>query len=212
MIEFENISICYQDKQIVKNLSFNIPKNEKVVIWGKSGSGKSSLLNLIPGFIQPCQGRVLFEKKPITPKLAWQIRSKIAYLDQSISLAGEKVSVLINYVSNLKNNSHLDFSQNRILELFAYFELNKKLLNQNFQDLSGGEKQRTGIIISILLQRELYLLDEITSALDKNLSLKTVNYFSKQKDITCLIVSHDPIWTKGDEVKIFDLEKKKWKR
>ncbi|MGM0595791.1 MAG: ABC transporter ATP-binding protein [Myxococcota bacterium] len=212
MIEFENISICYQNKQILKDISFKISKNEKVLIWGKSGSGKSSLLNLIPGFIQPCQGRVLFEKKPITPKLAWQIRSRVAYLDQSISLANEKVSDLINYVSNLKSNSHLDFSRDRILELFTYFELNKKLLDQNFQELSGGEKQRTGIIISILLQRQLYLLDEITSALDKNLSMKTVNYFCNQKDITCILVSHNPIWRKCNDVKIFDLEKNKWKQ
>lgn len=86
-------------------------------------------------------------------------------------------------------------------------ELEYDILDKNFQELSGGEKQRIGILITFLLNRDIYLLDEITSALDVNLKKKVADYFLAREDWTILEISHDREWYR-DWVEIIDLGNK----
>ncbi len=84
-------------------------------------------------------------------------------------------------------------------------ELEGNILDKNFQELSGGEKQRIGILIALLLNRDIYLLDEVTSALDMNLKKKVSDYFLSREDLTLLVISHDREWER-DWIEIIDLE------
>ena len=84
-------------------------------------------------------------------------------------------------------------------------ELEDNILDKNFQELSGGEKQRIGILISLLLDRDIYLLDEVTSTLDMNLKKKIADYFLAQEDWTLLVISHDREWER-DWIEVIDLE------
>ena len=77
--------------------------------------------------------------------------------------------------------------------------------------MSGGERQRLAIIISVLLKRNIFFLDEITSALDKHLKKKVADFFVEKDDWTAIIISHDPVWLENQSVKVFDLEEGKWK-
>jgi putative ABC transport system ATP-binding protein len=86
-------------------------------------------------------------------------------------------------------------------------ELEYDILDKNFQELSGGEKQRIGILITLLLNRDIYLLDEITSALDVNLKKKVADYFLAREDWIILVISHDREWYR-DWVEIIDLGNK----
>ena len=97
------------------------------------------------------------------------------------------------------------------LLLLGYFEFNEDIVDKNIEDLSGGERQRLAIVISVLLGRDVFFLDEVTSALDKHLKKKVVDYFVKRKDWTSLVVSHEPLWLENPAVKVFSLEERKWK-
>ena len=85
--------------------------------------------------------------------------------------------------------------------------LEDDILDKNFQELSGGEKQRIGILIALLLNRDIYLLDEVTSALDVNLKKTVADYFLAREDWTLLVISHDLEWER-DWVETIDIESK----
>jgi putative ABC transport system ATP-binding protein len=76
-------------------------------------------------------------------------------------------------------------------------ELEKDILEKNFETLSGGEKQRIGILIALMLGRDIFLLDEATSALDSGLKKKVVDNFLKNEDWTVFIISHDKEWERN---------------
>ncbi len=214
MIKFKNISLCYDGKKIINNLSFEIDKGDKVVFYGKSGSGKSSLFNLLLGFVEPDSGEIIFQDKRINEKNIWDIRKKIAFIDQDVSLGSIRIVELFNFVSRLKVNAKLDFDRKEIGFLLSYFELGNgidEIMNKETGELSGGERQRLALVISILLKRDVFLLDEVTSALDSELKKKVVDYFIGEKAVTCLVSSHDAVWLDKPGVKIFSLGEGVWK-
>ena len=126
-------------------------------------------------------------------------------------LGNGKIPDLLDFVLKLKTNIHLDGFQEQLQELLQYFELDKEIIKKDIEDLSGGERQRLAIIIAVLLQRDVFLLDEVTSALDKQLKKKVADFFIAREDWTCLVISHDPVWLENPAVKIFKLEEGKWK-
>ena len=181
------------------------------MLIGKSGSGKSSLLGLLLGFIEPSKGKILFEGMRVDKKSAWYVRKKVAYIDQNVSIGDGKVLDLLNFVSKLKTNKSLDFNKSKVNGLLSDFELSNDTINQELEDLSGGERQRLAIVISILLERNIFLLDEVTSSLDKPLKKKVTDYFVERENCTCLVISHDSIWLDNPAVKVFDMEEGKWR-
>jgi putative ABC transport system ATP-binding protein len=212
MIEFNNIHLSYNGKAIIQNLSFEIQQGDKAVILGKSGSGKSSLFSLVLGFIKPSEGEVIFDGMRVDEKNVWDIRKKVAYIDQDVSIGAGSIIDLISFVSRLKTNMHLDFTKERVNDLLRYFELTGDFIDKNIEDLSGGERQRLAIVISVLLERDIFFLDEVTSSLDKHLKKKVANYFVGRKDWTAIVISHDPVWLDNPSIKVFALEEGKWKQ
>ncbi|MCK4377849.1 MAG: ATP-binding cassette domain-containing protein [Deltaproteobacteria bacterium] len=211
MITFDHIHLAFDGRKILNDLSFEVKRGEKVVVLAKSGSGKSSLFSLVLGFVEPDEGKVFFDGRMIDEKIVWEVRKKIAYVDQDVSLGGGKILDLLDLVAKLKTNIHLDGFREQLRELLQYFELDKEVIKKDIEDLSGGERQRLAIIIAVLLQRDVFLLDEVTSALDKQLKKKVADFFIARKDWTCLVISHDPVWLENPAVKIFKLEEGKWK-
>jgi putative ABC transport system ATP-binding protein len=212
MIKFDKVFLSYKSKQVFSDLSFDIRQGDKAVILGRSGLGKSSLFHLILGFALAEKGEVCFDGVPVTEKNVWDVRRKIAFVDQDVSIGDNKVIDRLQYFFGLKANAVSGFPEKRMIELVEYFELDIDVLHKNIVELSGGERQRLAIIVSVLLGRSVYLLDEITSALDKHLKEKVVDYFTSRDDWTVVVVSHDPAWLKKPEVKTFDLEAGKWKQ
>ncbi len=212
MIEYKNISVIYRGEDLFGKLNLEIKRNSKVLIVGKSGYGKSTLFSILLGFYKPDSGDVLFNNEKITEENIWEIRKKIAYVDQSVSLQNLTVAEWFDYVASLKANKSIDFSKKRILEKFNFFQLDEKIFNEKIDLLSGGEKQRLALITAILLNREIYLLDEPTSALDNKLKKMVVEYFSSFENKTIIVISHDDIWLNQTSFNVFDLENKKWVR
>ena len=210
MIKFNDISLKYDNKNLFRNLSFEIKSGEKVIILGKSGLGKSSLFKLLLGFEEIQIGEILFDRISINEKTVWDVRKKISYIDQDVSLCEGKVMNLINSIFEFQSNSSLVFSDQKINDLLEYFELNKYDLNKDIEDLSGGERQRLAIIISVLLERKVFLLDEVTSSLDKRLKEKVAAFFIGKKIWTVVVITHDLEWINSPLTKVFDLRQAKW--
>lgn len=212
MISLENINLTYEGRTIFNDFSLEIAKGGKTVLLGKSGLGKSSLFSLILGFTRPQGGKILFDGNPVDEHTVWNVRQKVSFIDQDVSIGDYKVSDWFSFVAGIKSNHSLNFGEERIGELMDFFELSRDLLVKDISDLSGGERQRVAIIVSVLLERNVFLLDEVTSALDKDLKKKTADFFIERADWTVVSISHDSVWLDNPNVKIFDLEKKTWKQ
>ena len=212
MIRFENIDLIFGDKTILSDFSLEIAQGEKVVLTGRSGVGKSSLFALLLGFVRPRNGRVLFGGTVVDERTVWDLRRKVAFVDQDVSIGDCKVSDWFTFVAGIKANRSLDFREERILELMDVFELNRDLLDKDISDLSGGERQRVAIIVSVLLDRNVFLLDEVTSALDANLKKKTADFFIAHRDWTVVSISHDTVWQDNPRVKVRDLGEDSWRQ
>ena len=193
MIEIKNISLNFGEKQVFSDFNLSIKKGEKVILNAPSGKGKSSLLKIIMGFVQADSGEIVISEKLLTPKNIKEIRAKIAYLPQDISLPKMKVEEFIRGVLNFESNKTIPYKKEKVEEMLVALMLPKDILNQDTSSLSGGEKQRIGILVMQLLNREIFLLDEITSALNSELKKFIADYFLKMEQ-TIIVVSHDEVW------------------
>lgn len=191
-IEFKNISLVFDNKEILKNFNLNIKRGEKILISSPSGSGKTSLLRLLMGFNLASSGEIFVEGIKLQEDTVDKIREKIGYLSQKMSFRNLKISQLIEEILSYKRNSKIEFNMEKIQELLAFLKLENKVLNQEINDLSGGEKQRIGFLISLLLDRDIWIFDEITSSLDKELKEKIVEYINSTEK-TVIMISHDKI-------------------
>ncbi len=193
MIEFKNIFLKYDEKVIFNDFSTRIKRNEKVLLNAPSGAGKSTLLKMIVGFARPNQGKVFVNSKQVDSLNIDEIRSDIAYLPQSITFPEMQVNEFIQTVLDYKSNKGIKYQRDEILKLFHDLQLSDKILTSNTETLSGGERQRVGIVLMQLLKRKIFLLDELTSALNQELKELVKEYFLSL-DKTVIVVSHDKCW------------------
>lgn len=191
MISATNLTIKFGSQTIIKSLNFEINKGEKVSVTGESGSGKTSLMNSLLGFVIPDSGEIKIFNKILNEKNISEIRSSISWVPQEVNFSVNNAKEFIYLPFTFKHNRNIKPEQNEIVELMNEFGLNKSLLDKNINDLSGGEKQRIVLITNLLLKREILFLDEATSALDKNSKQIVTDYFYKQNDLTILAVTHD---------------------
>ncbi|MFC2093422.1 ATP-binding cassette domain-containing protein [Bacteroidota bacterium] len=206
MIRLNDITVKFNNAYILKDFNLTIEKGEKVLISGKSGIGKSTLLKLLLGFTLPDKGSILFKDATLDKDNIWEFRKNVAYVSQDLDIGEGEVKELIKNIFIFKSNSEAAFNKDRLTELMHIFEFDEEILSKNYEELSGGEKQRVVIIISLLLQRDIFLLDEISSALDENLKKKVIDYFLEQKDLTVIIVSHDTNHIQKNQLRTINLE------
>lgn len=204
LIKYENIGISFGDRKVLSGFNLTIKKNQKILLRGKSGVGKTTLLKMLLGFTKPSEGTLYFRNRVIDSKTCWEARKEIAYVVQDTDLGEGKVQNLLDEIFSYSANKE-KLSRGKLQTFMRELELEDNILEKNFQELSGGEKQRIGILIALLLNRDIYLLDEATSALDAKLKKKVADYFLAREDWTLLIVSHDREWER-DWMKIIDLE------
>jgi putative ABC transport system ATP-binding protein len=206
MIKYENVSIEFDGKRILDNFNLSIDEQEKVILYGKSGIGKSTIFKLLLGFIRPDSGKIYFEGKELNKDLVKEIRKKTSYISQNTDIGEGNINDFMEYVFNFKTNKD-KFDEKKFDELLEYFELSNDTKNKDIEKLSGGEKQRIAIIVSILLKRNIYLLDEITSSLDSKLKHKVIEYFINKDDWTVIVISHDEDWLSSNNIRVVDIEK-----
>jgi len=204
IIRFDQVSVTTQEKTILSNISFALFSGDKAVLYGKSGSGKSSVLRTLLGLHPLTLGTVYFQEKPLTPTSVQTIRSCTAYIGQEPILGAESVREALLLPFQFKTHRDHRPTQAQLIEVLQRLRLPEDILNRDSSRISGGEKQRIALARGLLLGKKLYLLDEVTSALDAESKQAVFDVFS-DPHLTVLSVAHDPEWLERCGI-IFELE------
>ena len=192
MFRLEHLTKQFSDQFVLEDFSFDIQEGEKIIVSGRSGIGKTTLFRLLLGFEQPDSGKIYFENELLTEITVWNLRRRVAYVSQDLNIGRGNLQAFFNETLSFKANiEYKNSSLDELEELLNAFELPDTLLQKNIEELSGGEKQRVAIINALLLKRNIFFLDEITSALDKSLKSKVLDYFLLNPTFTVLSISHD---------------------
>lgn len=205
-IEFINVSFKYKKSKdyIIKNLSFKINKLDFICLSGESGEGKTTLIDLIAGILEPTKGKILADGKKINLKKNW--KRNIGYIPQNIYLFDETIKKNI-ILEDIYKKNNLD----KTLKL-SYLEglVKKRGLNYKVGEkgsrLSGGQAQRIGIARSLYNFPSLLICDEISSSLDKTNENKIINTLKSLKNkLTVICITHNPNAFKFSFVKKYAL-------
>jgi putative ABC transport system ATP-binding protein len=193
MIKFENITIQTQGHLILDEISFEIARGDKAVFFGPSGSGKTTVLMTLIGGVVPTAGTVLFDDEPLTAQSLPRLRQTMAFIGQEPVLGAPGVREALLLPFSFRANRERMPSEKRIQQVLENLLLPPDILEKQTNVLSGGEKQRLAIARTLLLGKNVFVLDEVTSALDPQ-SRRAVQALFRQPDLTLISVSHDPEW------------------
>ena len=199
LFKLDNIYLNYNingnDIRVLKNINFEIKKNERVAITGESGSGKTSLLMLMSGLENPSTGSIIFQNKDLS-KISDE--QKTAIRKKKIGLVFQQFYLIPNYTA-LENVmfpmqiNNIKDEKEKATSILSDFGLEHRKNNLP-SELSGGEQQRVAIARAISFDPEIILADEPTGNLDKKntelVSNLLLNY-SKRKKISLVLVTHN---------------------
>lgn len=196
MISISKLNHQFNNKVIFDSFSLEIIKGEKVVLKGDSGTGKTTLLNIIMGFLIPNSGEIKVSDMKLNRSNIRAIRKLISWLPQDLSVIGRgnTKDIILFPFERFEENKKNAPKDSLIEKYFEELHLDKSILQSDYQDISGGEKQRVGIIICKLLKSPIMLLDEPTSALDRTSRKNVSEFILNDSELTVLSCSHDDDW------------------
>lgn len=193
-IEFSGVTFSYGDRDPVLNdLSFKFDRGHILGIAGSTGSGKSSLVQLMAGFYKPDCGMVCINKRSISEYSQLALRSNVAIVFQETFLFAGTVRENISFgapdasLNDVKRAAELAHATEFINELEDGFEAE---IGEKGVSLSGGQKQRLGIARALLHKPKLLILDSCTSALDTKTEKAILKSLRSLKDVNTVIISH----------------------
>lgn len=196
----ENLAFSYEKEKVFSNLSFTVQAGENIALTGPSGRGKSTLLNILAGFLPDYQGRLELFGMALNAENIRKIRNKIAWLPQETALTFSSVREALTGVFEFKENAASKPDADTIASILQKFELPENIMQKAFSELSGGQRQRILLASAFLSQKPLIILDEPSSALDEALKQKVTDTVL-QHDATVLASIHDPYWiNKSDRI------------
>jgi putative ABC transport system ATP-binding protein len=204
IIRFDHVSVIVHEKTILSDISFSLCSGQKAVLCGKSGSGKSSVLKTLLGLHAVTSGTVYFQETPLSPSSVQSIRSHSAYIGQEPMLGADSVREALLLPFQFKTHRDHRPTEAQLIEVLHRLQLPPDILSRESSRISGGEKQRIVLARGLLLGKKLYLLDEVTSALDAQSRQAVFDVFS-DPDLTVLSVAHDPEWLERCGI-VFELE------
>lgn len=191
MIEICDLKIVYDNKVLFEHFSESIASGAKVVITGASGTGKSTLLGCIAGFIRPYSGEVKIKDTPLTEKTVAALRTQMAWVPQEFTLPYANVREMVGAIFHLKVNKAKTPTKEQVTTVFLKLGLLPEIYEKKSTEISGGQRQRVMLAIALLLDKEILLLDEPTSALDAVSVGLVADCLRGMKDKTIVSVSHD---------------------
>jgi len=213
ILNIKDLSIFYQEDEILKELNLNVAQNEIICLMGSSGCGKSTLLSALNGFLEQKGGRyngeILFKGENIKNKGEIWLRRKLAILFQDATLFPFSVERNLTYAMEFYEGSIKD-KQKRVEELLKSVNLLGEIsdLDMPASKLSGGQKQRLCIARMLTTKPEVLMLDEPCSSLDmKNVLIIEELLKSLSQRYTIIITTHNEEQAKrlgGKIVRIVD--------
>ena len=201
ILHIKNLSKCYGDTKVLKNINISVKKGEVVVIIGPSGCGKSTLLRCLNGLEEIQEGEVLLDDQVVNPnkKNLSKNREKIGMVFQSYDLFPH-LTILQNVTLapiKVKKRNRREVEK-EALELLERVGLRSKKDDYPRQ-LSGGQKQRVAIVRALIMHPEVLLLDEITAALDPEMVREVLDVVLDlaKEGRTMVIVTHEMQFAKA---------------
>tara|TARA_B100000886_G_scaffold90816_1_gene59933 strand:+ start:19707 stop:21452 length:1746 start_codon:yes stop_codon:yes gene_type:complete len=196
-IELEKVSFSYNNSKnkILDKVDFKLNKNEFIGIIGNTGSGKTTFIDILLGFLKPTEGKILIDKK-VKDSSSLVYLGKVGYLPQENFIINDTIEANISLNYN-KNN----IDKKKIIEILNLLELDNfvKKLPQNIDTLigergiklSGGQRQKMCLARLLYHDKEIIILDEATNALDKKAEKAVIQLIRSLKNKTIIMISHD---------------------
>lgn len=195
-IEFRNLTFGYRadEEPVLKNVSLTIPEGQTVAFVGRTGSGKSTIANLVPRLIDAPDGSLLIDGVPIQKYPLSQLRESIGYVPQETFLFSDSLKENIAFGVGKTDQAEVEWAADvaGLTEDVADFpDRFETLVGERGITLSGGQKQRTAIARAILRQPKILILDDSLSAVDTYTEERILSQLrGVMKDRTSLIISH----------------------
>lgn len=198
VVEFKNVSFKYPDadEYVLENISFKVNKGETIAFIGSTGSGKSTLINLIPRFYDATEGEVLVDNINVKDYKIESLNNKLGYIPQKAVMFTGTVEENVAYGKNGKGKITLEKVKEAVKvaqgkDFVEKLENNYKgHIARGGTNISGGQKQRLAIARAIARDPEIYIFDDSFSALDYKTDLQLRKELKKYtKDATCVIVA-----------------------
>jgi phospholipid/cholesterol/gamma-HCH transport system ATP-binding protein len=195
-VVFEDVAIAFEKNEVLKGVSFSLPRGETKIIFGIAGSGKSTLLKLALGLFPPDQGRIVVlghDVTAMTEQELFPLRGRIGMVFQESALF-DSLTVKENVAYRLVEDRTLSDQEmtDRVREALRFVEL-EHTLDMFPSELSGGMRRRVAIARAIVTRPELLLYDSPTGGLDPVTSTTIIELILKQRDVygtSALLVTH----------------------
>ena len=205
-LELKNVSKSFGEKEVVKDLSLDLPKGELLCLLGASGCGKTTTLKMISGFLKTDKGQILVDGQDITalePE-----KRPVSTVFQSYALFPH-MSVLDNVIYGLKfQGIRKKEARDMGMEYLKIVDM-EEYARASIGEISGGQQQRVALVRSLITKPKVLLLDEPLSNLDAKLRVKMreeIREIQKKYEITMVFVTHDQeeAMVLGDQIAIMD--------
>ena len=195
MLETKNISLTLGGKTLFNGLSFSVSAGEMLCITGASGSGKTSLIKAIMGFLPIDGGFISIDGELVTAESASVFRRMMSYLPQDLSFPCTTVREMVSLPFSIRANNEVEYSKEILMKEWEKLNLSSDLYTKNVSEISGGQRLRMMIATTRLLRKKIMILDEPTSALDEQTTLLVADYLSQAaaEGTMIILVSHNAI-------------------
>ncbi|CAL2055777.1 ATP-binding cassette, subfamily B, multidrug efflux pump [Tenacibaculum sp. 190524A05c] len=195
-ITFKNVSLTYDDTNItaLKDVSFSVAEGETLAIMGKTGSGKSSIVNMIARMYDATEGTVLIDGKPIKDLNLDDVRDQIGFVPQDPFLFSDTIENNIKFgKDDATEEEIITAAKNAVIHenIVGFTDGYQTILGERGVTLSGGQKQRTSIARAIIKDPKILVFDDCLSAVDTETEERILSNLEKvSKNKTTFIISH----------------------
>lgn len=191
LLDVQDVAFSVGDRQLLKPVSLQLYQGDCVLLTGPSGSGKSTFLKILASLITPTSGQLFFRNSDITTLRAEAYRQQVSYCFQTPQLFGQTVYDNLALPWQIRRQKP---QRDKLVAALESANLSPDMLNKPVEQLSGGEKQRVGLLRNLQFMPEVLLLDEVTSALDEENRLSVlslINRISAEEKVAVVRISHD---------------------
>ncbi|MFV9688272.1 iron efflux ABC transporter ATP-binding subunit FetA [Pantoea sp. KXB45] len=191
LLDAQAIAFSAGDRQLLQPISLQLYPGDNVLLTGPSGSGKSTLLKILASLMSPTAGQIFFNGSDITTLEAETYRQQVSYCFQTPQLFGQTVYDNLALPWQIR---HQKPPRDTLVSALESVNLAAAMLDKPAEQLSGGEKQRVGLLRNLQFMPQVLLLDEVTSALDeenRQTVLSLIRRVSAENQIAVVRISHD---------------------
>ena len=192
LLDVQGITYAVQGRTLLAPVSLQLQAGDFLLLTGPSGSGKSTLLKILASLLAPTAGQIRFENRDITSLRAEHYRQQVSYCFQTPQLFGDTVYDNLALPWQVRQQRP---SRDTLVASLASVHLTANMLDKKVDQLSGGEKQRVGLLRNLQFLPKVLLLDEVTSALDEENKAVIQNLIQQrveQQQLAVVWISHDP--------------------